>query len=200
MMQHVTGNRLILQIRKKLCGISSDVRAFSGGTRQTKEDAMKIFANFRWIPFGVACLWAIPAGAADLPFRGRIQGSFVAAPSANPVIYTGGANAAGVATHIGAFSKATQDATNIMTGEVQGAFTMTAPTGDQLTGVYAGYLTVGTTPGSFSWVLNATITGGTGRFSAATGKFVFIAEGQAAIVDGVVHGVYTETFDGTIMY
>lgn len=155
----------------------------------------------RWVvALGLVLLWMNPAGAADLPFKGRIVGSFTAAPSANPTIYLGGANANGLATHIGAFTKITQDVTNLVTGEVQGAFTMTSADGDHVTGVYSGYLAFGATPGSFSWVLNATITGGTGRFVAATGKFVFIAEGQAVIVDGVVHGEYTEAFDGTISY
>ena len=154
-----------------------------------------------WVAaLGILLLWTIPAGAADLPFKGRIDGSFVAAPSADPTIFLGGANATGVATHIGAFSKVTKDVTNIVTGKVEGAFTMTAANGDHLTGVYSGFLTFGTTPGAFSWVLQATITGGTGRFSNASGKFVFIATGQAVIVDGVVHGDYTETFDGSIRY
>jgi hypothetical protein len=152
------------------------------------------------VTLGILLLWTISAGAADLPFKGRIVGSFTAAPSANPTIFLGGANASGLATHIGAFTKVTQDVTNIVTGEVQGAFTMTAADGDQVTGVYSGFLAFGATPGSFSWVLNATITGGTGRFAAATGTFVFIAEGQAVIVNGVVRGNYTETFDGTISY
>ena len=84
---------------------------------------------------GIVLLWTIPAGAADLPFKGRIDGSLVATPSADPTIFLGGANATGLATHIGAFSKVTKDVTNIVTGEVEGAFTMTAANGDHLTGV-----------------------------------------------------------------
>ena len=150
--------------------------------------------------FGSALLWASPAGASDLPFKGRLDGSFVATPTENPMIMVGGAQAVGLATHIGAFTKVTSDVTNIVTGEVVGAFTMTAANGDHLTGVYRGFLAFGASPGTFSWLLNATITGGTGRFLHATGEFVFIASGNAVVVDGIVNGNYTETFDGTISY
>ena len=141
-----------------------------------------------------------PAGAKELPFKGRIDGSFVATPTPNPAIYLAEAHAAGHATHVGAFTKVTSDVLNIATGAVEGAFTMTAENGDQLKGVYSGFLTFGTTPGTFSWRLNATITGGTGRFLHATGEFVFIADGDYVLVNGVAKGKYTETFEGTISY
>ena len=145
-------------------------------------------------------LWANPAGAAELPFKGRIDGSLVATPSPDPTIFLGEAHAIGHATHVGAFTKVTSDVINIATGEVEGAFTMTAENGDQLKGEYSGFLAFGTTPGTFSWLLDATITGGTGRFLDATGEFVFIADGDYVLVNGVVNGKYTETFDGTISY
>ena len=152
------------------------------------------------VALGSSLLWASPADAKDRPFKGRIDGSFVASPSANPTIYVGGAQASGNATHLGAFSKVTSDVTNIATGAIEGSFTMTAANRDQLTGVYTGFLAFGTTPGTFSWVLNATITGGTGRFLHATGQFVFLANGTYVLLNGVVHGDYTETFNGKINY
>lgn len=141
-----------------------------------------------------------PAGAKELPFKGRIEGTFVATPTADPTIYLSAAHAIGNATHVGAFTKVTSDVLNVATGEIKGAFRMTAANGDQLTGVYSGFLAFGTTPGTISWVLNATFTGGTGRFLHATGQFVFIANGNYVIVNGVVSGKYKETFDGTISY
>jgi len=135
-----------------------------------------------------------------LPFRGRIAGSFTSVPTANPPVFTSSAQATGEATHLGAFTKVTSDIVNVATGEIAGAFTMTAASGEHLTGVYGGYFIPGATPGTFSWVLETTITGGTGRFANATGEFVFIADVHYVIVDGVVHGEYTETFDGTISY
>jgi hypothetical protein len=77
---------------------------------------------------------------------------------------------------------------------------MTAANGDQISGKYTGTFSFGATPGSFSWLLDATITGGTRRFSGAGGEFVFIAQGQFTIINGSVYGNYTETFDGIIDY
>jgi hypothetical protein len=141
-------------------------------------------------------------GTADheRPFRGRIQGRFVASLSADPTIYVGGAQATGQGTHVGAFRKVTTDVTNMATSEVNATFTMTVANGDHLIGTYSGFLSFGPVPGTVTWVLDAEITGGTGRFAHASGSFVFRAEGHYVTVDGVVHGDYTETFDGFITY
>jgi hypothetical protein len=136
----------------------------------------------------------------ERPFRGRITGRFVARPTADPAIYVGGAEATGQGTHVGAFSKVTLDVTNMATSEVNATFTMTVANGDHLSGDYSGFLSFGPVPGTVSWELDAVITGGTGRFSCASGSFVFRAEGEFVTVDGVVHGAYTETFDGFINY
>jgi len=153
----------------------------------------------------LATILAVPcqasrALAGELPFKGRIDGSFITSPTPNPPIFSSSAHAVGNATHIGAFTKVTVDIVNISTGEVEGSFTMTTANGDLLTGTYSGFSIPDITLGTFSWVLNATFTGGTGRFLHATGQFVFIAEGEFAIVDGSILGKYTETFDGTINY
>ncbi|PYI88985.1 MAG: hypothetical protein DME26_02260 [Verrucomicrobia bacterium] len=155
----------------------------------------------RWVlTLCSALLLAGPVGAVERPFQGRIDGQFVATPTLDPTVYVGGAQAVGNGTHVGAFTKVTSDVTDIATGEVEGSFTMTAANGDHVTGVYGGFIVFGSTPGTFSWVLDATITGGSGRFSGATGEFVFIADGESVITDGVVYGKYTETFDGSIDY
>ena len=145
-------------------------------------------------------LFAGPAAAKDRPFHGRIDGHLVTSPIGDPTVVMAEARAVGRATHLGAFTKVTSDVINLVTGEVAGAFTMTAANGDLLKGVYRGIFSFGTTPGTFSWVLHATITGGTGRFSHASGAFVFIADVEYVVVDGVAYGDYTETFDGTINY
>jgi hypothetical protein len=149
----------------------------------------------------VAQFVVTPLAAAETrPFKGRIDGTFIGTPTENPAIFQTVARAVGQATHAGAFTKVTSDVLNIVTGEVEGAFTMTTSNGDLLTGRYAGFVLPGATPGTFSWLLQSTITGGTGRFFHATGEFVFIAEGNYVITDGVLQGDYTETFDGTINY
>jgi hypothetical protein len=101
---------------------------------------------------------------------------------------------------VGSFSKVTSDVVNLASGAVEGSFTITAANGDLLMGVYEGAITFGIVPGTFSWVLGATFTGGTGRFQNATGEFVFVAEGEFVVVDGVAYGEYSETFEGTINY
>lgn len=136
----------------------------------------------------------------ERPFRGRIVGSFVSTPTSDPAIYNSIANASGNVTHLGVFNKVTSDVINMVLRTVEGTFIMTSPGGEQLTGNYNGTFSFGTTPGTFSWELNATITGGTGKFTYATGEFVFLANGDYIITDGNVIGDYTETFEGTIIY
>jgi hypothetical protein len=151
------------------------------------------------ITFAHLCLAEI-VRAETRPFKGRIEGTFINTPTENPAVFFGGASATGLATHVGSFTKVTSDLLNIVTGAVDGSFTISSADGEFLTGVYSGFVTPGEIPGTFSWVLHARYTGGTGRFVNATGNFVFIAEGQYVIADGNLHGAYTETFEGVIDY
>ena len=139
--------------------------------------------------------------AVERPFRGRIDGRSVTAPTADPTIYEGGANATGNATHLGRFSKVTRDRVNATNGWTVGSFTMTAEGGEQLTGTYEGFVRIEVASGTLSWRLDARVSGGTGRFEHATGNFVFIASGTFSVSpDGIVTATYSETFDGTITY
>ena len=136
----------------------------------------------------------------ERPFKGRITGSFVSTPTSNPAIFNSVANASGNTTHLGVFNKVTSDVINVALSTVEGTFIITSQSGEQITGRYNGPFIFGATPGTFSWELNATITGGTGRFAYATGEFVFLANGEYVISEGNVIGDYTETFDGAIIY
>lgn len=148
----------------------------------------------------IICLVSLAAAASQTkPFKGRIEGQFVGTPTDNPIIFHAVANAHGNATHVGRFTKVTSDTLNFVTGEDIGTFTMTTANGDLLTGHYSGYV-IPETATTFSWVLNATITGGTGRFANATGEFVFEAQGEYYFAGGNIYGTYTETFNGTISY
>lgn len=138
--------------------------------------------------------------AEERPFKGRIDGTFIDTPTENPAIFLSVAHAVGHGTHVGAFTKVTSDLVNVVSGWVEGSFIITTADGELLIGIYFGFVTPGATPGTFSWRLDAALAGGMGRFSNATGQFVFIAEGQYAITDGIIHGDYNETFDGTIDY
>jgi hypothetical protein len=144
---------------------------------------------------------ALPASAAVRPFRGFIVGQSVIYPTDNPAIYTGGARAAGIGTQVGIFTKVTDDIVDVTNGWTVGSFTMTALNGDQITGEYQGFTLTDFAAGTLSWVLDATIIGGTGRFRDATGSFEFVASGEFTIeADGSVITRYFETFDGTIEY
>lgn len=81
----------------------------------------------------------VQAVPGELPFKGRIEGSFISSPAPHPPIFSSSAHAFGNATHIGDFAKVTSDMVNIATGEVEGSFTMTAANGDLLTGTYSGF-------------------------------------------------------------
>lgn len=136
----------------------------------------------------------------ERPFKGRITGNFVSTPTSNPAIYNSVANASGNVTHLGVFNKVTSDVVNIFSSTVDGTFIMTNYSGEQIKGRYSGTFSFGPVPGTLSWDLNATITGGTGRFSAAIGQFVFLATGDYVIEEGTFKGDYIETFEGTIIY
>ncbi len=142
-----------------------------------------------------------PHRTVSRPFSGRIEGTTLTRPTADATIYTGGATASGHGTHIGAFSKVTDDVINLAKGLVTGSFTMTGAGGEQLSGQYEGPVAVDLFAGTLSWRLDATITGGTGRFARAAGEFVFVASGRFVISpDGSVSTRYTETFEGTIEF
>jgi len=137
-----------------------------------------------------------PAG---LPFKGHIDGHLVTSPTPDPTILDGVAHAVGIGTQVGSFTKVTRDVIDLATDTVTGSFTMTASNGDLLTGVYSGPFVFGA-PGTFSWVLPTTITGGTGRFTGASGAFVFKANVVFTGANGVFDGTYSETFEGTISH
>lgn len=157
-------------------------------------------ATARALAFLLLLVAALPASAAEVrPFRGFIVGQSVIEPTDDPAIYTGGARAAGIGTPAGLFTKTTDDVVDVTNGWTVGTFTMTALNGDQIAGEYQGFTLVDLAAGTLSWVLDATITGGTGRFRHATGSFEFVASGEFTIeADGSVVTRYFETFDGTI--
>lgn len=142
-----------------------------------------------------------PAGAEARPFSGFLTGRSEIHPTTNPIIYTGSAHAAGMGTHIGAFTKVTDDVVDLSTGWTVGSFAMTVAGGAQVRGEYQGFVLIDFFAGTFTWVLDATITGGTGRFAHAFGEFVFEACGMFVVLpDASVRAIYSETFDGTIAY
>jgi hypothetical protein len=134
-------------------------------------------------------------GAVQLPFRGTFTGESKGVlncpPTCPPTILRVIGTDTGEATHLGHFSAVYEDEVDAATASGTGTFTLTAANGDKLFTRYAGGQTDVSTV-----TLVATITGGTGRFAAATGTFTII---RIAIVDFAAGtGTESGTFEGEI--
>ena len=140
----------------------------------------------------------LAARATEVPFKGRLEGDFTFEPEPAPSTFAVVAftSVAGQATHLGGFSIEAPHRVNLATlpPEATGTFRLTAANGDTLTATFTGLGTPTATPGVFSIVETATITGGTGRFAGATGSFVVERS-----VD--LNTLFTTgSFDGVITY
>src|SRR5262245_13443918 len=80
--------------------------------------------------------WAAPQST-PRPFRGQVQGTIGAIPTANPARWTSHGSASGHGSHVGAFT-ADLSGVIIILSPVQclfnGVFTMTSANGDRLAG------------------------------------------------------------------
>ncbi|AMY07951.1 hypothetical protein LuPra_01136 [Luteitalea pratensis] len=135
-----------------------------------------------------------------LPFRGvftgRGGGVFNCPPTCPPTSFTSRGTYQGTATHLGAFTAAFVDVVDIATATSTGTSDFTAANGDRLSTTTAGGQDGFTPPNISSVRVLATITGGTGRFSGATGTLTvrFIQEidyanGTGEVVSGSLDGV-----------
>jgi hypothetical protein len=137
---------------------------------------------------------ARPAPADDqVPFKGTWSGRTVSAaplpddPFVIAVVSTG----TGKATHLGRYSMTSPHFSHFLTGLAEGEQLFTAANGDRLTASFSGYFTPN--PAGFLTAdLEATITGGTGRFAGATGSYTFSIAFDPATFESVA------TIDGTI--
>ena len=132
------------------------------------------------------------SAAQTVPFRGNWSGSTVSAEVVGPnlvfVVSTGSGNA----THLGRFEMTSPHFSHIDTLAVEGTQIFTAANGDTITASFSGQF-VPTAEG-LEGTLQGVITGGTGRFAAATGTYDFhiIARPAAfgfdseATIDGVI--------------
>jgi len=138
------------------------------------------------------------ARSAEVPFKGRLEGDFTFVPEPPPATFATVAftSVAGQATHLGAFSIEAPHRVDLATlpAQASGTFQFTAANGDMLTATFTGLGTPTASPGVFSIVEMATITGGTGRFAGATGSFVV----QRSVDLNTLFT--TGSFDGTIAY
>ena len=106
----------------------------------------------------------------QVPFQGRLEGVVTVTPLAPPLV-SALVNATGNATQLGQFTLAIPHIVNRATGTATGSYQFTAANGDRLTASFTGKATPTATPGVLAIVETATITGGTGRFTGATGGF-----------------------------
>lgn len=111
------------------------------------------------------------AGGTELPFRGSytINTNGVFTP---PSTLTINGTATGEATHLGRFSATFVDVVNTTTATSTGTYVLTAASGDELFATTAGGQDQFIPPNISHITLVATIVGGTGRFSGATGTFI----------------------------
>jgi len=113
---------------------------------------------------------ASPAMAQNpVPFRGTMQTSEVDTGFQFPL--AGKAlDGAGQATHLGRFTLAAEFAVNVTDITSAGTFTMTAANGDTIVGTIVGAATVEAGVARITETL--TVTGGSGRFTGASGTIV----------------------------
>jgi hypothetical protein len=135
------------------------------------------------------------AAAEDVPFKGRLDGTFTFVPDPPPSTFASvHLDAGGVATLVGRFTLEAPHRVDLSTVPVKGAgtFELKAANGDRVTGLLEGLGTPVEAPAVFSIVETYTVTGGTGRFAGATGSFT--AERMVNLATLVTTG----SFEGTI--
>jgi hypothetical protein len=159
---------------------------------------MNRFLSVRLAALVVAALavleFGIPAGADQpRPFKGYadvVITSVDPVPPFPPEFLLLSASATGEATHLGLYSRTETLTLKLADGTVTGSIVFTAANGDELWADVAGGFTaldLSTAEGTY------TFTGGTGRFTNASGGAVF-----AAVAVGA--GQYEVTFEGVIQY
>ena len=100
--------------------------------------------------------------------------------------------ATGTGTHLGLYTATFTATVTLATGSATGNISITAASGDRLDATFVGQGTPAAEPNVASIEEVATIHGGTGRFSGATGTFTI-----RGILDQVT-GESSGSFDGSI--
>jgi hypothetical protein len=116
------------------------------------------------------------AAGDEVPFKGTVSGQ-IPSNLGPPVPGTGGCvfnftvSNSGNATALGHFTGQAEFRPNLCDGSYTGSFHWIAANGDEISGPFFGQLIPTGTPGVFDNDETALVTGGTGRFAAATGTF-----------------------------
>jgi hypothetical protein len=131
------------------------------------------------------------SAATEVPFKGSFEGTLTVSPPTEPPFLPSFIAATGNATHLGRFTLEIPHIVNTAIAIGTGTFEFRAANGDMLFADFVGQATM-IAPGVLSTVDTATITGGTGRFANATGRFT----GNRVFVIGAAP--VTGVFEGTI--
>jgi hypothetical protein len=131
------------------------------------------------------------AAGDHVPFKGRLNGVVTVTPLAPPFVSVL-VEATGEANHLGRFTLEIPHVVNRANSSAIGFYQFTAANGDTLSSTFTGQATPTATPGVLYIEETATITGGTGRFAGATGKFV------CERLFDTVAGTTVGSFEGTI--
>jgi len=130
------------------------------------------------IPLLLACFAAVfisaptPAAARDMvPFHATLSGYVETSEFLPPCTIHGHAIVFGNATHLGAYTGTGELYQDVCNSTYIGSFHWFAANGDELAGTFEGYLTPTGTPGVFDNHETSDVTGGTGRFTGATGHW-----------------------------
>ena len=136
--------------------------------------------------------YSLSAAAAEIaiPFKGSIEAIERNVDFQFPIGFQEGSGS-GNATHLGRFEMTFEFAVNVLSFYGVGSYHFTAANGDSIFTRVEG---TGTVPDPFSHIVEThTITGGTGRFTGATGSFT---------LDRILNsntGVSSGSVDGTIV-
>ena len=130
------------------------------------------------IPLLLACFAAVfilaptPAAAREIvPISGTLSGYVETQEPVDECTIHGHAIVFGNATHLGAYTGTGELYQDVCNSTFIGSFHWFAANGDELSGTFEGYLSPTETPGVYDNHETSDVTGGTGRFTSATGHW-----------------------------
>jgi hypothetical protein len=138
--------------------------------------------------------------AVSLPFRGTFTGESKGVvncpPTCPPTTVRITTKETGEATQLGHYTAIYEGEVDLATATATGTATLTAANGDELFIEYEGRETGFVPPNVSTVTMVATITGGTGRFAAATGTLTIVRTGTIDAATGRATGF--GSFEGQI--
>ena len=157
---------------------------------------MKRYSSAAGLALAVVAVLGLagPAAAGEqVPFKGSLGGDVTHTPVDARTDFVL-VEATGTATHLGRFALTVPHRVDRSTvpPSAAGFYHFTAANGDTLSASFTGQAAPTPTPGILAIVETATITGGTGRFAAATGAFI------CERLFNTITGTTTGSFSGTI--